>query len=390
MIQQADFDDIVACFQRAALDDDLWPAAAKLVDECSGAMSSHVAVVHEGDWVVDEESQFGRVYYRGESWEEAERDFLEYWPIDPRKSRALTVPYGRQMRNRDFFDAQERKTAPVINEFLPNYGIGRQLLTRLEAGPGLDVVWVLSRHRTRGEWETESLRLIERVSAHLIHAVAVRQELLAARLLGHTLEEMLADGSPGVVYLDYRGAIAGSNATAECMLRSRDALVDRCGQLRARHPDDDARLGELLNSALRRHVGGAPKGGSVAIRRQPCESPFAVHVMPVNRVHAAFGTRRVAVLVLIVDPRMKLRIDPHQTAQLLGLTPAEGRVVARLAEGMSVREIVEASGRTENTVRSHLKSALAKTGCSRQADLVLLAFRARRPSVPGDGAPGSR
>ncbi len=389
MIQQSDFDDIVAAFQRAALEDDQWPAAAKLVDECSGAMSSHIAMVREGHWVIEEESKFGRVYYRGESWEEPEQEFLVYWPVDPRKARALTAPYGRQMRNRDFYDAQEWKTALVINEFLPKYGVGRQLLTRLEAGPGLDVVWVLSRHRTRGEWEAESLRLLKRVSAHLIHAVAVRQELLAARLLGHTLEEMLADGSTGVVYLDSRGAIASCNPTAEGMLRFRDGLVDRCGQLRARHADDDARLGELLNSALRRHLGGAPKGGSVSIRRQLCP-PFAVHVMPVNPVRATLGTHGAAVLVLIVDPRMKLRIDPHQTAQLLGLTPAEGRVVAKLAEGMSIREIAEASGRTENTVRAQVKSALAKTGCSRQAELVRLALLARRPSAARNRSPASR
>lgn len=382
---------MVAAFHRAALEDDLWPAATKLADECCGAMSSHVAAIHEGDWVIEEESKFGRVYYRGESWEEPELAYAEYWPVDPRVPRALAAPYGRLMRNRDLYDPWEWKTEPVVNEFLPRFGCGGQLLTRLDAGPGLDVLWVLTRHgKGPRAWETESLRLIERISLHLAHAVVVRQELLAARLLGSSLEEMLAGGSAGVVYLDHRGAIAGCNAAAERTLRSRDGLVDRGGQLRARHAGDDARFGELLNSALRRHVGGAPRGGSVAIRRQPCEPPLAVHVMPVNRARAALGTRRAAVLVLIVDPRVKLRIDPQQTAQILGLTPAEGRVAAKLAEGMSVREIADASGRAVNTVRSQLKSALAKTGCSRQAELVRLALLARTPSAAGGVSPGSR
>lgn len=391
MIQQADFDCIVAEFQRAALDDGRWLEATKLADGHCRAFNSHIAAVVAGDLVLDEESQFGRAYHRGEIWEEPERVYLaEYWASDQRVSRALAAPYGRLMTNRDLLTEQEGKTSPVLNEFHPAYGTGEQLLVRLDASPGLDVFWLLSRHRTDGEWETESRRLIERLSPHLTHAVAVRQELRAARLLGETLEEMLAGGSTGIVYLDRAGAIVGSNDAAERTLRSPGGLFDCCGQLRARHPDDDARLGEILNGALRRHAAGAPTGGFVAIRRQPCELPLSVHVLPVSRGRAAFGTSRAAVLVLIVDPRTKLRIDPRQTAELLGLTPAEGMVVARLAEGMSIRQIVDASGRTENTVRSQVKQALAKTGCSRQAELVRLALLAQRPLTAGSESSDSR
>ena len=391
MIQQADFDGIVAAFQRAALEDGHWPEATKLADCRCGAFGSHVATFVAGDWVVDEESAFGRLYHRGEVWEEPERLFAEeYWAIDPRGPRLLEAPYGGLMTNRDLYTEQERKTSPILHEFFPKCGTGKQLLVRLDGGPGLDVVWVLSRHRADGEWETESRQLIERLSPHLTHAVAVRQELLAARLLGETLEQMLEGRSAGVIYLDRRGAIIGSSASAERTLRSPGGLFDRCGELRARHPDDDARFGELLNGALCLHSGGTPRGGSLSIRRQPCEPPLAVHVMPVSRGHAVFGTSRAAVLVLIVDPRTKVRIDPLQTAQLLGLTPAEGRVVSCLAEGMSIRQIVDASGRTENTVRSHVKQALAKTGCSRQAELVRLALLAQRPSAARSESSDSR
>lgn len=388
MIQQADFDCIVAEFQRAALDDGRWLEATKLADGHCRAFNSHIAAVVAGDLVLDEESQFGRAYHRGEIWEEPERVYLaEYWASDQRVPRALAAPYGRLMTNRDLLTGQERKTSPVLNEFHPAYGTGEQLLVRLDASPGLDVFWLLSRHRTDGEWEAESRRLISRLSPHLTHAVVVHQELRAARLLGETLEEMLAGGSAGIVYLDRTGAIVGLNDAAERTLRSRDALIDRRGELRACQPDDDARLGKVLYAALQRP---APAGGFVAIRRQPWEPPLAVHVMPVNRGRAAFGAHRAAVLVLIVDPRVKLRIDPHQTAQILGLTPAEGRVVARLAEGMSVRQIVDASGRTENTVRSQVKQALAKTGCSRQAELVRLVLLAQRPSAVRSESSDSR
>ena len=379
MIQQADFDGIVASFHRAALDDGHWPEATRLADGHCGAFGSHIAAIVDGDWVFDEESEFGRLYHRGEVWEEPERLFAEeYWTTDPRGPRLLASPYGRLMTNRDLFTEQEWKTSPVLNEFLPTCGTREQLLVRLDGGPGLDVFWVLSRHRADGQWEEESRRLIDRLAPHLTHAVAVRQELLAARFLSGTLEKMLAGGSAGVLYLDRSGAIVGLNEAAQRTLCSRDGLIDRRGQLRACQPDDDARLGKVLSAALRRHAAGARTGGVVAVRRQPCEPPLAVHVLPVDRGRAAFGSGRAAVLVLIVDPWTKLRTDPRQTAELLGLTPAEGLVAARLAEGMSISEIAEASGRSEHTVRWQVKQALAKTDCSRQAELVRLVLSASR------------
>lgn len=55
-----------------------------------------------------------------------------------------------------------------------------------------------------------------------------------------------------------------------------------------------------------------------------------------------------------------------------GLTPTEIRVVTAIAEGLSLRAIAERHGVTYETTRSQIKSALSKTGTSRQAELVAL------------------
>lgn len=52
-----------------------------------------------------------------------------------------------------------------------------------------------------------------------------------------------------------------------------------------------------------------------------------------------------------------------------GLTPSESRVVLHLAQGGTVASCAQEMGVAESTVRSHLKSAFAKTGIRRQADL---------------------
>ena len=66
------------------------------------------------------------------------------------------------------------------------------------------------------------------------------------------------------------------------------------------------------------------------------------------------------------------RIDPGLVATTLGLTPMESRVAVWLAEGKSVRDMAEATGRTQGSIYWHLKQIYQKQPISRQADLVRL------------------
>ena len=77
-----------------------------------------------------------------------------------------------------------------------------------------------------------------------------------------------------------------------------------------------------------------------------------------------------AALGLVIDLASQTRIDPAVVAAALGLTGTESRVAVLLAEGKTVREVAEAAGRLESTIRTHVKHMFAKHGLARQADLV--------------------
>jgi DNA-binding CsgD family transcriptional regulator len=57
------------------------------------------------------------------------------------------------------------------------------------------------------------------------------------------------------------------------------------------------------------------------------------------------------------------------------ITNAELRILKAIYAGQSVREIADAELRSQETIRTHLKSLYNKTGTSRQADLVRFAMR---------------
>ena len=99
-------------------------------------------------------------------------------------------------------------------------------------------------------------------------------------------------------------------------------------------------------------------------------SRLGLHVSPVGDAAADFGGRRVAALVLVVDPARRPRIDARRVAATLGLTPSEGRMAALLAEGLKVSEIAAATEWSEDYVRWLTKQAYRKLGASGQVELV--------------------
>ena len=64
--------------------------------------------------------------------------------------------------------------------------------------------------------------------------------------------------------------------------------------------------------------------------------------------------------------------------ELFSFTPAEARVAGKLALGRSLEEIAVELGISLETVRTHAKRALSKSGTDRQGELISLMLR----SVP--------
>ena len=97
-----------------------------------------------------------------------------------------------------------------------------------------------------------------------------------------------------------------------------------------------------------------------------------LHVHPVDRHLSDARTGPVAALAVIADTEQGARVDASAMAAALNLTGTESRVAMLLAQGKTVREIAEATGRKESTIRHHVKKMFAKHGLNRQADLVRL------------------
>ena len=239
-------------------------------------------------------------------------------------------------------------------------------------GPGRShLTWSLHDPIAPGSRGAPQVALIKGLLPHIRQFVRVRQALAESGALGASATDLLAHSRVGVIHLDQRGQILVANDRARILLRHGDGILDRAGELLARLPDDQDRLARLVAGALPTASGGAVSG-SMLLHRSAIVPPFVVHVKPVTPRQEDFGARRIAVLVLLVEPGRQAVIDPALVTTLLGLTPPESQIAVWLAEGQSVRDIAETTGRTVGAIYWHLKQIYQKLSISRQGDLVRL------------------
>ncbi|MCY4431355.1 MAG: hypothetical protein OXC11_13315 [Rhodospirillales bacterium] len=362
------FERSLASLYRAARDDAHWPAATALIEEACGAVGNFLVV---GDGSDEARVDFARLLYRGEDRQDLAREYFDaYFPHDEALPRRRKLPDGRLAHAPELYTEEELKTSVAYNEGWRRMGGQHGLTVHFDEPDGLRIVWVLGDPAGGDGWQSSQIRLVERLLPHIRQFVGLRQALAAAHALGAGLAGLLENDRIGVVQLDRAGRVLEANGAALEILRRGDGLLDRDGALDAWLPADRSRLRRLLGRALPALWGEAPGGGSMTVQRPSGRGRLGLHVSPVGNRAADFGGRRVAALVLVVDPARRPRIDATRVAKTLGLTPSEGRMAALLAEGLRVREIAAATGWRENYVRWMIQQVYRKQGVSGQVALV--------------------
>lgn len=379
MSGQAQFECVVEKLHEAALGDVPWTVPARMMNEIVQTHANNMAI-YEGRSPPDVEFSFARACYGAERDRHLEQRYItRFFFQDEAVPRIMRLPDGQLTPIGQLYTEQEKKTSPVYNG---SRKIQNGLYVHLGLGES-NIVWQLADSIARGgSWSSSQIGLIESLRPHIRQFARVRCALAEARALGSSLEELLENGRASVIQLDRRARIVAANDRARDLLRQDGGLSDPGGFLNASMPGENNALQRLLARALPPH-GVQASAGTTTIRRRHARTRLAVHVTPVAERGGDVRTQRVAALVLIVDPASRPRIEAGIVEEALDLTPAESRLAVMVAAGRTVRDIGAMTGRTEGTVRWHLKRIFSKQGISRQADLV-------RRVLALNGFPGSR
>lgn len=99
---------------------------------------------------------------------------------------------------------------------------------------------------------------------------------------------------------------------------------------------------------------------------------MVLHVLPIRgAAHDIFSGADILLAATSVDPQAQVP-SPHILNALFDLSPAEARLAATLAAGLSIQQAAVDSGITLNSARTYLVRVFRKTGTSQQSQLVAL------------------
>ena len=362
---------ILTSLHETVLDDTRWPATSALIDEACGVKGSCLGFSH-GLSLQAGEILFGWLCFRGERQPELERLYLEvYHPLDERIGRIGGLPDSQLVHVSSLYSDEEKRNSRFYNEGLPLYKAQNSINARLDGPSDSQIVWIVVGPVKGGGWSSAQVEKIKTLLPHLRQFVRIRQALVDANAHGASLAKLLENARTGIIQLDRRGKIVTANDHARELLRTGDGLVDRHGLPQASLPADDVQLQKLLARALP-PFGGQSAAGSTMLTRWLLSPRLVLHILPTSEGHSDRRPRHVAALVLVADPAPRALIDPGLVADALGLTPSESQVAVSLAQGNTVRDIPIATGRSESTIRWHIKQILGKHDITRQVQLAHL------------------
>jgi DNA-binding CsgD family transcriptional regulator len=219
----------------------------------------------------------------------------------------------------------------------------------------------------------DDIRLCRTLAPHLRSAVQMRRQLAMLEVERNAALEVLDRLPTAVVLCDPSGAPVIVNGAARAILASNDGLVVRGGKLATRRQLETSVLENLITGAASAARGqGDSSGGTMSVSRASGSRPLSVLVSPMRAPSAVPGHRRIAAALFISDPDSVTLTNEERLLQLYGLTRAESRLAAKLAQGRSLDEAAAMLNITTQTARGYIKRILGKTGTKRQVELVRL------------------
>ena len=171
--------------------------------------------------------------------------------------------------------------------------------------------------------------------------------------------------------LDSQLRVVHACERAEAVLE-RHGEFDICGErLSSSDPTFGARLRQLLLDTAAADGGSWEKAGGSLAAPNKLGRVLELIVYPLHPAYqGVFSTGDAHVVVYLNDETTAHRLDRRLIRARFELTSAETELAESLINGVSLEEHARRRRTSIHTVRTQSKSLLAKTGCSRQGQLL--------------------
>jgi DNA-binding CsgD family transcriptional regulator len=227
------------------------------------------------------------------------------------------------------------------------------------------------RHKKYGLIGEREIELGDLLLPHIRRAVTISDVLDANKIERARMSEALDALRCAVVLTDARCAVLHANRSAQSMLVNGGHLQDIGGVLQAKSAAAAAELRAAVRIAAQDEAEIGKAGLAIRLTGSN-EPPVFAHVLPMNGGDRRTRLQPSAVAAVFINAPVNKEDVAHLMATAYELTPAETRVLASLLAGRTLTATATALGITVATAKTHLEHIFAKTGVTRQAELMRL------------------
>jgi len=284
-------------------------------------------------------------------------------------------PAGFITTTEGLVERRELETTEFFNDYLlpqDTHHICGGLAMR---NAGCTIMFGVQRDARTGAFASDDADFIRLFVPHIQRAVRLGHLFDLAHHQLETAEQALESLAVGILLLDENERLLHANTRAEDLLRRECGLRIHDGRLCVMQEADEQGLRDMLAVTRNRtRHEAAPVPESMLLTPGPTDPQLLIVSCPVKRhlphFHGPWPEVSAAVFVSNLADAGLLNHDVLM--QLYGLTTTEAQLACALSRGHDLADLARDWEVSRETLRTHLKRVLHKTGTSRQADLVRL------------------
>ena len=347
----------------AALDDARWPAALSAIADLTGSQAASF-------WVLDSSQEPRLPTFTYINFDPAfiAEYLADMAAIDPTVRYLVAHPEAPVVHDGLVITEREKECHPYYAWHSAHSDTHFRLVGQARPAPFVQAGVALHRTRKVGRYEPQDIERFAVLYHHLKQALVIGCRLGTMGAMQQCEAELLDRNPAAVLLLDEHKRLVFANRAAQTLQRAPDGIRLHAGGINLPRKEDNDMLQGLINQALSLKI--APAGCAMRALRPSGKRPCGIVVAPISRQYSALSSFRPAVCLIITDPDSRENLPTQCLQDVFGLTAAEARLAALLAEGETLRAAAANLRITYGTARTRLASIFQKTATSRQGELV--------------------
>ena len=358
MSREQDLSDLIGAIYDCAIDPSLWAATLRQVAAFLNSRLVSIDVMSAVPGTPPIVSQFEHGFPTG-----ARDEFIEKYALtNPLTPAGMLMDVGEVATSREMLgDIFEQY--PIYKDWAVPNGMIEMMAGVIRKDAVRIVPVSVSRREPYDETDKENLRLL---LPHFRRSVTIAELIDDKTVARDRFAEIVDRLAVAVFLVDSTGFVRHANAAAHSLLEDGRLLRARHGRLEAAEAAERAAL-------LAAIAAGGEGAQSVPLTSSAGERLIA-SILPLESGfrREASGGSRAAAAVFINRPAGRFEFPGETVAKLFKLTGAEMQILFALLDGATIAETAQRFGIAPATVKTHLRRLFAKTGTSRQSQLVAL------------------